>query len=237
MRSLPLVLVFALAVGCGGGQPAPTAPANPEPAPEAATDAGPATEPAPAPAPAPAEPEKPALKTPENLQAAYAGETDAATRYKAFAEAADKDKFKDVAAMFRAMSRAEELHAQKLADLITAAGGKPVAGTAKPEVKKTEENIKAALAGETAESSTVYPGFVETAKAEGNSGAESVFKGMAEVEAGHAKLFKKADKDLAYWKKAEREFYLCPVCGLVTTSKKESCSVCGTDPSAFEQIK
>ena len=236
--SLAFALVLVLAIGCGGPQPTPPAPepaAAPAPAPEAVTDAGPAAEPAAA--PAPAEPEKPALKTPENLQAAYAGETDAIIRYKAFAVAADKEKYKAVAVLFRAAARAEEIHAKNIGDLITAQGGTPVAGTATPEVKTTAENIKTALAGESAERDTVYKGFVETAKAEENAAAERLFKGMLEVEGEHAKLYKKADKDLAYWKKTDREFWLCTLCGNVMTSKKESCGVCGTDPSTFEEIK
>jgi rubrerythrin len=239
MRSwmLMLVVAFAFVAACGGNPPPPVAPAPapaPEPTPAVETPAPP---PAPEPPPAPAEPSMPALKTPENLQAAYTGETNAIARYKAFAAVADKEKYKAVAMLFRAATRAEEIQAKKIADLITAAGGKPVAGTATPEVKTTAENIKAALAGESAERDTVYPGFVETAKAEGRADAESLFKGMMEVDGEHAKLYKKADKDLAYWKKADREFWLCPVCGNVMTSKKESCGVCGTDPSAFEEIK
>jgi rubrerythrin len=237
MKSLLLVfaLVLVLAIGCGGPQPTPPAPA-PAPTPTPAVET-PAPPPAPEPPSAPAEPEKPALKTPENLQAAYTGETNAIVRYKAFAEAADKEKYKAVAMLFRAAARAEEIHAKKIADVITAAGGSPVAGTATPEVKKTAENVKTALAGESAERDTVYPGFIEAAKAEGRADAESLFKGMMEVEGEHAKLYKKADKDLEYWKKADREFWLCPVCGNVMTSKKDSCGVCGTDPSAFEEIK
>jgi len=241
MRNLALVFAVTLALclvaGCGGGQPPPSAPA---PAPETvAPPPAPTPEPTaePTPTPSPVEPEAPALKTPDNLQAAYAGETDAMARYKAFAEAADKEKYKAVAMLFRAAVRAEEIHAKKIADVITAAGGTPVAGIATPEVKKTAENVKAALAGESAERDTVYPGFVETAKAEGRADAESLFKGMMEVEGEHAKLYKKADKDLAYWKKADREFWLCPVCGNVMTSRKESCGICGTDPGAFEEIK
>ena len=229
------LVVLTLAIGCGGPQPTPPAPAPETVAPPPAPTPEPTPEPTPV--PAPAEPSMPALKTPENLQAAYAGETNAIARYKAFAEAADKEKYKSVAMLFRAAVRAEELHAKKIADVITAAGGTPVAGTATPEVKKTADNIKAALAGESAERDTVYPGFAETAIAEGDAGAVSLFKGMAEVEGEHAKLYKKADKDLAYWKKADREFWLCPVCGNVMTSKKESCSVCGTDPGAFEEVK
>jgi rubrerythrin len=239
MRSwmLMLVVAFVFVAACGGPQPTPPAPA---PAPETvAPPPAPTPEPTPAatPTPPPAAPEAPALKTPENLQAAYTGETNAIARYKAFAVAADKEKYKAVAALFRAAARAEEIHAKKLADVIAAQGGTPVAGTATPEAKTTAENVKAALAGESAERDTVYPGFVETAKAEGSGDAESAFKGMMEVEGEHAKLYKKADKDLAYWKKADREFWLCPVCGNVMTSKKESCGVCGTDPSAFEEIK
>ncbi|MCK9462039.1 MAG: rubrerythrin [Proteobacteria bacterium] len=238
MKSLSLAsaLVLVFAIGCGGGQPTPPAPA-PEPTPEveATPDAGPAAEATPP--PPPAEPSAPALKTPENLEAAYAGETDAIARYKAFAAAADKEKYKDVAALFRAAARAEEIHAQKLADLIAAAGGTPAAGTATPEVKKTALNIKAAIAGESADSDTLYKGFAETAKAEGRTDAESAFKVMMEVEAGNTKLFKRAEKDLAYWKQDEREFWVCPVCGFVMTSRKESCGVCATDPSTFEEIE
>jgi rubrerythrin len=239
MKTLALVLVAALvlAIGCGGNPPPPPAAPTPPKA-ETVTPPPPAPAPETTPEPAPpAEPPKPALKTPDNLQAAYAGETDAMARYKAFAEAADKEKYKPVAVLFRAAVRAEEIHAKRLAELITAGGGTPVAGTATPEVKTTAENVKAALAGESAERDTVYPGFVETAKAEDRADAVSAFKAMAEVEGEHAKLYKRVDKDLAYWKKGDKEIWLCPVCGNVMTSKKESCTVCGTDSSAFEEIK
>jgi rubrerythrin len=239
MKSLSPLFAFAsalLAAACGGNQPAPAAPA-PEPASEVVADAGAAAEPAPAPEPAPAEPAKPTLKTPENLQAAYAGETNGAARYKAFAEAADKEKFKGVATLFRAMARAEEVHAKNIADTIKAQGGTPVAGTDKPEVKTTAENVKAALAAETADRDTALPGYAAAAQAEENTAADRLFKGVAEAEGGHIKQLQKADKDVTAWKKVDKTFYLCTVCGNVMTAKKESCPVCGTDPSTFEEIK
>jgi len=236
IRMLPVAMAFALVAGCGAPQPTPPAP-QPEPAaaPEAAPDAGPAAEPAPA--PAPAEPEKPALKTPENLQAAYAGATDAVARYKAFAEAADKEKHPTVGALFRAYSRSAEILAKGIAEKITAQGGTPAAGTGKPEVKKTADNVKAALEAETAAGATTFPGYAATAKEEGNGDAERLFKGLAEVAGEHAKLLKRVDKDLPGWKRADKEFWVCPVCGHVMTSKKESCGICATDPSAFEQVE
>ena len=234
-RNLWIAFTLVLFIGCGGPQPTPPAPA-PEP-PAAPAVETPATPPAPEPPPAPAEPEKPALKTPANLQAAYAGETNAIARYKAFAETADKEKYKTVAVLFRAAARAEEIHSKNIGDTITAQGGTPVAGTETPVVKTTAENVKAALAGESAERDTTYPGFAATAEEEGNTAAVRLFKGIAEVEAQHARLYQKVDKDLPNWKKAKTEFWLCTVCGNVMTASKNACSVCATDPSTFEEIK
>jgi rubrerythrin len=244
MRNLSIVIVsvFALSLAaCGGGQPAPSAPA-PAAAPAPAPAPGPAVEPpapapAPEPAPAPAEPEKPALKTPENLQAAYAAETNAVARYNAFAEAADAQKYKGVAELFRAAARAEDVHAKNIADIITAEGGTPAAGTDKPTVGKTADNLKAALAADSAERDTVLPGYADAAKAEGDAAAERVFRGVAEAEGGFIKFLQKADKSIDNWRRIERSFWLCTTCGNVMFSNKNACEVCGTDPSAFEEIK
>jgi rubrerythrin len=219
-----------LAIGCGGGQPAPAEPAAPAPAVDTAT-------PLPAEPPAPAEPPKPVLKTMDNLQAAHVGETNAITRYMAFAEAADKEGYKNVGRLFRAAARAEEIHAEKIGKIIMAKGGSPEPGDAKPEVKTTAENVKAALAGESAESGTMYPGFAETAKAEGNAEAEQLFKGFQAVEAEHAKLYEDTDKNLAAWKKGKKNIWVCPVCGNVMTSNKAPCAVCTAPAKEFEAIK
>jgi rubrerythrin len=242
MRNLCLVIVSAFVlslVACGGGQPTPPAPAPaPAAAPEPAPDAGsPALAPEPEPAPAPAEPEKPALKTPENLQAAYAAETNAVARYDAFAKTADAERYKGLAVVFRAAARAEDVHAKNIADVITGQGGTPVAGTEKPEVKKTADNLKAAIAADSSERDTVFPGYADTAKAEENGAAERVFRAVAEAEGGFIKYLQKADKSIDNWRRVEKSFWLCTVCGNVMTSTKNACEVCGTDPSVFEEIK
>src|SRR5512136_3065070 len=116
--------------------------------------------------------------THENLSVAFAGESQANRKYLAFARAAEKEGFPQVARLFRAAAEAETIHA--LAHFQNLGG-----------VGTTLENLKAAVAGETYEYSEMYPPMVEQAKAEGHRGKTML--GFAnEAEKVHARLFRQA---------------------------------------------
>jgi len=160
----------------------------------------------------------------DDLMAAFAGESQANRKYLAFAKKADVDGFPQVARLFRAAAAAETVHA--LTHFRTA-----------DEVKTTEENLKAAIEGESYENTTMYPGFIEDAKAEGNSKAERSFNWANEAEKVHEMLYREALATLGK-PGEEYDYYICPVCGYThKRSAPEKCPVCGAPGSKFEVIE
>jgi rubrerythrin len=162
-------------------------------------------------------------KVNEDLQAAFAGESQANRRYLAFARKADEEGYPGVAKLFRAAAAAETVHA--LNHLRTLG-----------EIKTTAENLQAAISGENYEATVMYPEFVADAEAEGFKRALSSFRWALEVEKVHASLYQKALETLG--KEAEtQDYYVCPVCGFTHLGPLEgSCPVCGTPANRFERV-
>lgn len=164
-------------------------------------------------------------KSEENLNAAFAGESQANRKYLAFAEKADKEGFPQVAKLFRAAAAAETVHAHSHLRVL---GG----------IKSTKENIQAAVEGEHHEFTEMYPKFIEDAKAEDNKGAERTFNYANEVEKIHHKLYETALEAVENGKDLEKQdIYICPVCGYTHEGKPpEKCPVCGTVKKMFKKI-
>jgi rubrerythrin len=162
-------------------------------------------------------------KTGEDLKAAFAGESQANRRYLAFAKQAEKDGNTMVAKLFRAVAAAETVHAH---NHLRAMGG----------VGTTEENLKAAMAGENYEVNTMYPDFIADAEKEGDKKAGTSFKWAWEVEKEHEQLFKQALAKLGE-AAGELEIWVCPVCGHTHIGKPpEKCPICNTVGTRFEKI-
>jgi len=164
-------------------------------------------------------------KSEENLNAAFAGESQANRKYLAFAEKADKEGFPQVAKLFRAAAAAETVHAHSHLRVL---GG----------IKSTKENLQAAVEGEHHEFTEMYPEFIEDAKAEDNKGAERTFNYANEVEKIHHKLYETALEAVENGKDLEKQdIYICPVCGYTHEGKPpEKCPVCGTVKKMFKKI-
>ena len=175
----------------------------------------------------------------DNLQAAFNGESNAKAKYEAFAVKADEEGYKSVAALFRATSASEAIHAKKHAAAIKKLGAEPKATVEKAEVKTTKENLEAALAGETYEKETMYPGFIKQAGIEKNKGAAKSFKGAMAAEVEHAKLYKQALGELDAWKPAGKEFLVCQVCGYTLLSDPAvlKCPICSAPKEKFTLFK
>jgi rubrerythrin len=161
----------------------------------------------------------------ENLQAAFAGESQASRKYLYFSEKADKDGQTQIARLFRAASEAETVHARN--HLRALAG-----------IKTTEENLEAAIAGEHEEFTAMYPGFIQTAQDEKNSKAEITFNWANKVEKVHHGLYQKALAEIKAGKKAENKpFYVCQNCGhTVEGEAPDKCPICGALRSQFKKI-
>jgi rubrerythrin len=165
-------------------------------------------------------------KTEENLKAAFAGESQANRTYLAFAKAAEKEGFIQVAKLFRVAAEAETIHA--LAHL-------RVLG----KVKSTAENLNEAVNGETYEFTKMYPEFIETAKTEGNKAALTSFDYANKVEQVHADLYKKAAQSVnAKSDLPAADIYVCPICGdTFMGDVPDRCPVCGVPKASFKKIE
>ena len=139
-----------------------------------------------------------------------------------------------VASLFRAASKAEEIHAGNHAAVIRKLGAEPKADIQAPEVKSTQENLKAAIAGETYEFETMYPEFIAEAKAEKNSDALRTFNFAVKTEVEHARLYTEALNKLATLKGGAKQYFVCKVCGYTVESLNFlRCLVCGVDKEEY----
>ena len=132
-------------------------------------------------------------KTHQNLKDAFAGESQANRRYLYFAKVADVEGYPEVAGLFKDTADGETGHAHGHLDFLKQVGdpatGEPIGNTAK--------NLRSAVAGETYEYQTMYPGFAKTARDEGFSDIAEWFETLAKAEKSHAGRFDKASKELS----------------------------------------
>lgn len=179
-----------------------------------------------------------AATTLENMQTAFNGESNAHARYLAFATQADKEGFGEVASLFRAAARAEEIHASNHAAVIKEMGGTPGAKIQTPEVKTTKENLEAAIKGETYERDTMYPDFLKQARADKNKAAVKSLNFAKTAEEEHAKLYTSALSNIENLKNTKAvTYYVCPKCGFTGRSFNfEKCPSCFTPKEKFEQV-
>lgn len=179
-----------------------------------------------------------ATTTLENLQAAFNGESNAHTRYLAFAEKANQEGYGEVGSLFKAAAKAEEVHAANHAVVIKKLGGTPEAKIETPVVGSTKENLEAAIKGETYERDTMYPQFLKHARTEGNRDAVQTLNYAKTAEAEHAKLYSKALNDLPQLKGSKsKDYFVCTVCGYTTAQIDFSkCPSCFTHKDKYEKV-
>ena len=162
--------------------------------------------------------------TEDNLKEAFAGESQANRKYLAFAKKAEQEGFVNVARLFRTAAEAETIHALGHFGALNG-------------VQSTAENLHAAMAGETYESTEMYPPMLQQA-IEDDHRAKRMFAYAAKAEAVHAKLYQWALQAVEQGKDvAEGDFYLCPVCGHIEVGKApDSCPICGTSKDKFLKL-
>lgn len=127
-------------------------------------------------------------KTEENLKEAFSGESQANRRYLYFAQKADIEGFNDVAAVFRSTAEGETGHAHGHLAFLEEVGD-PATGE---PIGETDQNLKAAIVGETHEYTDMYPGMAKTAREEGFVEISEWFETLAKAEKSHAGRFQKA---------------------------------------------
>jgi rubrerythrin len=164
--------------------------------------------------------------TRENLQEAFAGESQANRRYLFFAEKADEAGNKQMAKLFRAAAEAETVHARNHLRVMG-------------DIKSDKENLEAAVSGENYEFTQMYPGFIEQAQAENNKAAERSFDLANKVEKIHHQLFQAALSSLKLGKSLkDAPYFVCQVCGnTVEGEAPERCPICGAPKSRFKKVE
>jgi rubrerythrin len=178
-------------------------------------------------------------RTEQNLLAAFAGESQARTRYTFFASVAKKESFEQISAIFTETADNEKEHAQLFFELLK--GGLVEITAAYPAgvIGSTTENLRAAAEGEKHEWGTLYPGFAKVAEEEGFAEAARTFRMVAKVEAYHERRYRKLLENVELgkvFKKDKPVMWKCRNCGYVFEGSEvpEKCPVCEHPRSYFE---
>jgi len=178
-------------------------------------------------------------RTERNLLAAFAGESQARTRYTFFASVAKKEGFEQISAVFQETADNEKEHAQLFFKLLK--GGLVEISAAYPAgvIGSTAENLRAAAEGEKHEWGTLYPSFVKVAEEEGFAEAARTFRMVAKVEAYHERRYRKLLENVEIgkvFKKDNPVMWKCRNCGYVFEGSEapEKCPVCEHPKSYFE---
>ncbi|NHI91484.1 MAG: rubrerythrin family protein [Candidatus Lokiarchaeota archaeon] len=160
--------------------------------------------------------------TQENLETAFAGESQANRKYLAYAKQAEKDGFPNVGKMFRAIAEAETIHAHAH---LRAMG----------KIHSTLENLEDAKNGEHYEILQMYPPMIDQAKKEGHKQGERTTSFALEAEKGHEVLYEKAINAVKTKKDINnKDFYVCPVCGFTMEPEPpDNCPVCKAKKELF----
>lgn len=174
--------------------------------------------------------------TVQHLQAAYDGESNARVRYRLFAVQADLDGYGDVASLFRAAARAEQIHADNHAKVLHSLGAEPRRTILPVQVHDTATNLQEAIRGEEYERDVMYPEFIAEAKESRQNAAARTFAYALDAEAEHAKLFTVALK-LLQAGQGEVQYFVCPVCGYTTADiNLVRCAICKNPRERFEIV-
>jgi rubrerythrin len=165
-------------------------------------------------------------RTRENLEFAFAGESQANRKYLFFAEKAESESQKRIARLFRAAAEAETVHARNHLKVLQG-------------IRSTKDNLQAAISGENHEFTEMYPQFIKTANSENEKKAVDSFDLANQVEKIHHGLYQEALSDLGKGMVKElKPFYVCQVCGnTVEGEAPDKCPICGSSKKAFRLVE
>ena len=185
-------------------------------------------------------------RTRENLAKAFAGESQARGRYEFLAERLRENGCYEIAKIVSALVGNELAHSKVFFDLIVTHSGGPVknidiAAGYPFKSGSVLETVNYASEDETAECDEIYPSFAETAEAEGYADIARIFRQIAQIECGHAKLLRelaeKMESDRIYTSDRPRVFK-CANCGYESEGKEawKTCPVC-RHPQGFVEVE
>lgn len=161
-------------------------------------------------------------RTANNVHDAFVGEAKAFQRLLTFAKKAEEEDLPQIAHLFRAVAAAEGVHSRRHFALLES-------------VADTQSNLERAFQSENAVNGVHYLKMLQEAEQDGEGGAALVFSQAGDVEAEHAKLYRKALDHLIAQRSTD--YYVCTVCGHIAEREPpESCPVCGAPKLRFEKI-
>ena len=165
-------------------------------------------------------------QTEKNLEAAFAGESQARNKYTYFASKAKKEGFEQIAALFLQTAENEKEHAKIWFKELNGIGS-------------TAENLAAAADGENYEWTDMYEGFAVTAEKEGFPVLAAKFRMVAAIEKHHEERYRALLRNVEaqeVFAKSEVKVWECRNCGhiVVGTKAPEICPVCAHPQSYFE---
>ena len=168
-------------------------------------------------------------KTEKNLQAAFAGESQARNKYTYFASVAKKEGYEQISAIFQQTADNEKEHAKMWFKLLG-------------ELGNTAENLEAAAAGENYEWTDMYATFAKEAEEEGFEEIAAKFRLVAKIEKSHEERYLKLLSNVQMqqvFEKSEEIMWECRNCGHLVIGKKapQVCPVCAHPQSYFEVRK
>ncbi|MCD4739471.1 MAG: rubrerythrin family protein [Anaerolineae bacterium] len=163
--------------------------------------------------------------TKANLEAAFAGESQARMKYTAFADKAQREGYPEVERLFRAIAYAEQVHA---INHLRVLGG----------IGDTASNLAAAWGGENYENTEMYPAFEAVAKLQAEKGALRSIHFALEAEKIHEKMYAEAGESVKTGSDiGANSVHVCPVCGhTVIGEAPEKCPVCGAPQEKYVEF-
>ena len=180
-------------------------------------------------------------RTEKNILKAFAGESQARNRYTYFASAAKKEGYVQISKIFEETANQEKEHAKRLFKLLQ--GGEVEITDSYPAgvIGTTEENLKAAAAGENHEHTEMYPGFAEIAREEGFNTVACIFEAIAVAEKQHEKRYLGLKANIDAGKVFEKDapvVWRCINCGYILEGPKAppKCPACAHPQAYFEVL-
>lgn len=179
-------------------------------------------------------------KTEQNLLKAFAGESQAARRYRMFAKAAKKEGFEQIAAIFEETANQEDQHSKLFFSFLEGGMVEITASYPAGKVGTTAENLEAAANGENEEWTDLYPTFSKVAEEEGFKKVAVAFKLVSTVEKKHEERYRKLHENVTKGKVFEKDEeieWTCRNCGYTYKGKKalKVCPLCEHPQAFFEE--
>jgi rubrerythrin len=180
-------------------------------------------------------------QTEKHLLMAFAGESQARTRYEFFAKVARKEGYLQIANIFQETADQEKEHAKRFFKFLEGGMTEVTASFPAGIIGTTVENLKAAAEGENEEWTELYPHFADVAEEEGFKQVAVAFRMIAKVEAEHEKRYLKLLQNITEDKvfvKDGKVWWKCLNCGYIYESAKalETCPAC-LHPKEYMQVK